>query len=182
MPGEETKLEELVLFLAGELKDQGAAGATKLNKLLFYCDFVHVREHGRPITGAEYQRLPQGPAPRRLVPVRAQLVERGDAELREEAYLGRVQHRLVPLRDPDLSVFDADERETIRRVLGELGHMNGAELTALSHQELAWELLANGETIPYSGAFLRRGSPGQRTHELASKLLAELPPEITERF
>ncbi len=39
------------------------------------------------------QRLAHGPAPRRLVPIRDRLLEAGDAELRREVFLGRVQER-----------------------------------------------------------------------------------------
>jgi uncharacterized phage-associated protein len=178
---DERKLEELILHIADRLSEQGAAGATKLNKLLFFCDFVHVREYGRPITAVEYQRLRQGPAPRRLLPVRDRLVARGDAEIRKEHYVGRVQDRLLALRPADLAVFDSDERSTIERVLSELGHLNGAELSALSHEEPGWRLVEDHETIPYSAAFLRRAAPGPRTREMAARLLADLPRDIADR-
>ena len=59
---EHNKLKELILYVAGRLAGDRFGGATKLNKVLYFSDFAHVRMHGRPITGAEYQKLENGPA------------------------------------------------------------------------------------------------------------------------
>ncbi len=170
---DDEKLAELLLCLADRLADQPAAGSTKLNKLMFFSEFAHVREHGRPITGAEYQRLAHGPAPRRLVPIRDRLLEAGDAELRDEVFVGRVQERLVPRRTPDLSRFTETELATINEVVDQLGKRTETELSDLSHREPAWNLVAEGETIPYETAFLRPGPAGPRVHarDLAARQL-----------
>ena len=175
-PCDEDKLAELLLHLADRLADQPAAGSTKLNKLLFFAEFAHVREHGRPITGAEYQRLAHGPAPRRLVPIRDRLLEAGDAELRREVFLGRVQERLVSRRPADLSRFAKTELATINEVIDQLGQRTGTDLSDLSHREPAWNLVAEGETIPYETAFLRPGPAGPRVLAHARELAARQPP------
>jgi len=82
------------MLAAEELIDDRFAGAIKLNKVLFFAEFAHMRVTGRPITGSPYQKLRLGPAPRRLVPVRNRLISAGDATLERETILGRVQHRL----------------------------------------------------------------------------------------
>ena len=71
---DEHKFTELVLHVAARLQDDHSGGATKLNKVLFFADFAHVRRTGAPITGAAYQKLDHGPAVRRLRPVRDRLV------------------------------------------------------------------------------------------------------------
>lgn len=172
---DERKLTELVLYVSKRLETDRAGGATKLNKVLYFADFAHVRRTGRPITGAEYQKLPQGPAPRRLLPVRTALVERGDAEVRRETYLGYEQHRLVAKRDPDLSVFDADELESVDRVLEDLAHLTAAQVSSLSHAEPGWLLVDEGETIPYAAALI---APEQ-IHTPTSKRLAT---EVADRY
>lgn len=85
---DQDKFAQALLYVAKRLEDDPAGGAIKVNKALFNADFGHMRAYGRPITGADYQKLPHGPAPRKLLPVREQLVAAGDAELRDEAYLG----------------------------------------------------------------------------------------------
>lgn len=61
---EESKFIELLVHAANSLGDSKRGMSTKLNKILYFCDFAHVRRTGDPITGFEYQKLPQGPAPR----------------------------------------------------------------------------------------------------------------------
>lgn len=99
-PADEAKFAELLLLVAESLAADRFGGTTKVNKALFFAEFAHVRNTGRPITGARYQKLPHGPAPRRLLPVRAHLIETGAAALVEESVLGYEQHRLQPLRAP----------------------------------------------------------------------------------
>ncbi len=84
---DERKFTELLLYVATRLQGDRSGGATKLNKILFFADFAHVRR-GAPITGAEYQKLEHGPAARRLRPVRDRLIANGDAELVDEEFLG----------------------------------------------------------------------------------------------
>ena len=41
----------------------GSTFVTKMNKLLFYVDFIHYKNHGYGITGITYKALPFGPVP-----------------------------------------------------------------------------------------------------------------------
>lgn len=153
---DERKFTEMVLYIAGRLRDDRAGGATKLNKVLYFADFAHTRRHGRPISGAVYQKLPQGPAPRRLRPVRQLLVEEGEADIVEEDFLGYRLHRLVPRRDADLSIFDAGELATIDHVLADLAELTAKQVSDLSHDEPGWVLATDGDDIPYEMAFAAR--------------------------
>lgn len=168
---DEGKLTELMLYVAQRLETDRAGGATKLNKVLYFADFAHVRRTGRPITGAEYQKLPQGPAPRRLLPVRDRLVEHEDAEIRRETFLGYEQHRLIAKRDPDLSTFDDEELESVNQVLEDLAHLTAAQVSALSHAEPGWRLVEVGETIPYEAALI---APEQIDTPTSRRLAAEI--------
>lgn len=164
------KLGELLLLVAQQLADEPAAGSMKVNKILFFAEFTHVRKTGRPITGVEYQRLPNGPAPRPLRRVRRALIERGDATLREESYFGYTQHRIVALRPVRRELFASDEIESIEEVLAAYKSWDGASLSAISHQEPAWDRFEDGETIPYQAAFLSSDPPGPGALDHARKL------------
>jgi len=168
---DEPKLRELMLYVAQQLEADRAGGATKLNKVLYFADFAHVRRTGRPITGAEYQKLPQGPAPRRLLPVRKGLVDAGDAEIRAESYLGYEQHRLIAKRPPDLSLFSPEELDSVDRVLEDLAHLTAAQVSALSHAEPGWLLVDDGERIPYEAALI---APEQLETPTSRRLAAEV--------
>lgn len=176
---DEDKFTEMVLYCAQLLEADRFGGATKLNKVLYFADFAHIRKTGASISGAEYQKLPNGPAPRRLVPVRRRLVEDRRAELLEEFdALGYQHHRLRARDEPDLSVFAADEVATIDGVANELRSLTGSQVSDLAHEEPGWKLVAHGETIPHSTAYLAtdaqvpdhlRETVQQRAAELAAE-------------
>jgi uncharacterized phage-associated protein len=172
---DERKFTELVLYVAGRLQSDRSGGATKLNKVLFFADVAHVRRTGRPITGASYQKLEHGPAARRLRPVRDELIGKGDAELHEGEFLGYQQHRLVPLREADLTVFTNDELATINKVLADLDGLNARQVSDLSHEEARWRLVDFGDDIPYAAALV-----GAR--QVSTPTSKRLEREVAERL
>ena len=141
--------------------------------VLFFAEFTYLRRHHRVISGCEFQKLPHGPAPRQLLPVRQRLIDSGAAELVEEDFLGRPQYRLVPLRAANLDVFTDEELQTIEDVLGQLDGMTGTQVSELSHQEPGWRLTEVGETIPFSTAFLDFPQVQTPTSERLSESVAE---------
>jgi hypothetical protein len=170
---DEAKFAELLLYVARRLEGDPAGGALKLNTVLFFAEFAHVRAQGRPITGAEYQKLENGPAPRRLLPVRQHLIEQGEAQLRTETYLGRSQKRLVALRDPDESTFTAEELKAVDEALAELHGRSETDVSALSREEVGWRMVGEGDTIPYEAAYLRPAVRTEAVSEHAARLAAE---------
>jgi hypothetical protein len=172
---DEAKFRELVLYIADRLRGDRAGGATKLNKVLFFAEFTHLRRHHAVISGCEFQKLPHGPAPRQLLPVRRRLLAAGEAELVEEDFLGRPQQRLVPRRAADLSAFTEEELASVDDVLDQLGGMTGTQVSDLSHEEPGWRLTAIGETIPYATAFLD-------FPQVPTEVTASLEAEVAERY
>src|SRR6266849_10039751 len=103
---DERKLAELILYIAQKCVDDPTFGAIKLNKILCYSDFIFYAYHERGITNVEYQKLPNGPAPRRLVPVRNQLIRGRHLGIQDVLLKnGNIQKRPVNLRPPNLSLF-----------------------------------------------------------------------------
>lgn len=170
---DEAKLTELVLYVAQCLEEDPAGGAVKLNKVLFFAEFAHVRAHGVPITGAEYQRLENGPAPRRLLPVRRELIGRGDAELRRETYLGKTQQRLIARRPPNLDLFAPSELKAVGEALVELRGQSATAVSDRSHEELGYQIVKDGETIPFETAYLRPPIRTASVQRHAEQLAAE---------
>ena len=128
---DERKLTELLLYVAERLTTD-VSGAAKIDKVLYFADFAHVRRTGSPITGAEYHKLHDGPAPRRLKPIRDALVECGDAEISMEDFLGYSLHRLTPRRAADTSIFSEVELATIDKVIDDLHGLNAQQVSDLS--------------------------------------------------
>lgn len=169
----EDKFAELLLHVASRLQGDRAGGATKLNKVLFFVEFTHLRRHHQVVSGCQFQKLPHGPAPHQLLPVRRRLIDSGAAELIEEDFLGRPQHRLMPKRDADLTWFTDEEMQTVEDVLAQLEGMTGTQVSELSHQEPGWRLTEIGETIPFSTAFLDFPQTATPTSERLSQSVAE---------
>lgn len=148
------KLRELVLYIAAQSEDDSHFGATKLNKLLFFSDFLAYARGGAPITGATYRRMQFGPVPQGLDAIQRNLVEEGRAAVNKRERYGYQQQRLVALTDPDLSLFSGREVAIVNMVLEWLRDENAVGASAISHRELGWKQAAHGEEIPYFTAFL----------------------------
>ena len=149
---DEEKFRELVLYIAAQCEEHPFFGATKLNKILFFSDFIAYERLGAPITGAEYVALEYGPGPRRWVPIRQDMLLDGEIEIR----LTGSQQRVVARRSPDLETFSPGEREVVDMVITALEYQDAESVSALSHRFLGWqaaraEFLASGiaTAIPY---------------------------------
>lgn len=149
----------MILYVARATEGDPRCGATKLNKILFYADFWAYRKLGRSISGQEYQKLEYGPAPRRIKPtVRAMESER-ECVWAEREYHGFPLDKLVALRDPEISVFAAEEIDILRNVVDELWELNATEVSDLSHRFVGWKAAGHGETIPYETVFVGEPRP-----------------------
>ncbi|AEH11585.1 MULTISPECIES: Panacea domain-containing protein [Protofrankia] len=156
---DEAKFAELLLLVAEELADDPYGGATKANKVLYFAEFAHVRETGLPITGVRYRKLERGPAPRHLRAIRDHLIDNGDAVLIKERVLGYEQHRLRPTRPARRELFSATELKAVQDAVNLLrGHTN-ADASERSHREPGWQLVNDGEDIPYVAALLPQHQP-----------------------
>jgi len=157
------KFRELILYVAGESSGDARCGATKLNKILFYADFQAYRSLGRPISGQKYQKLERGPAPKHVIPVISDMESSGLCKWDERDYYGFPLKKLVPLRDPDLSVLSEEEVRIAQSVIRELWDLNATEVSDLSHRFVGWQAAELGEEIPYETVFV--GEPRPLTPE-----------------
>ncbi len=151
----DTKFRELILFICHRSEGDKPFGATKLNKLLFYADFLAFQKLGKSITGHRYQRLRNGPAPRALVPVLREMKAHGFVATAEHNYYGRQQKRTVALRDAQLADFSADEVALVTEIIDDCWGRSATEMSNMSHRFRGWKLAEDGEDIPYEVATVR---------------------------
>jgi hypothetical protein len=170
---DEQRLKELMLYVAEKLADDAQFGSIKLNKVLFYSDFLAYGQFGRPITGATYRRLARGPAPRVLPEIRAQLIEDREAVEAPGTRFGHQRSRLVPLRSADLSIFSALEIALVDTVIEDFRQKNAYQVSEYSHKEAAWQLAPTGEDIPYSAVFLSSQKPSLSDMERGQEIAKE---------
>jgi hypothetical protein len=153
------KLRELIIYVSTLSERDPKFGAIKLNKLLFYADFLAYQRFGTAITGQEYQALEHGPAPKRLKPIMDRMERSGDVKI-EARKVGRVrQLRAVPIRTANLSVFSEQELDLVQEVVRRFRDANARQISDESHLFLGWQLGIQGETIPYSTVLIGTRKP-----------------------
>lgn len=180
-PFDREKFRQLILLLAELSADDAAFGAIKLNKLLFFCDILAYREWGRPITGAEYMRLQWGPVPRVLVPIRREMIEQGLVEIERVPYFGRKLDRVRPRETANRSIFTDDEIRLVEQVVLHFRAVNSAEISELSHRYVGWEVMTNGDTIPYQLALVGSRPPTDEEVAYAEELRELAAGELDAR-
>jgi uncharacterized phage-associated protein len=176
----EDKFRELLLFIARRSESDPRFGALKLNKLLFYSDFLAYLKFGKPITGQPYFALENGPAPRYLVRVREQMVKSKEIAIARKTTFDGVQERVLALREPDPNKFAPAEIDLVTQVLELCKGQSGTDLSALTHRFAGWKLAGHKEDIPYEVALVGNRKPtrseaqyGLKLETLAAQYLAE---------
>ena len=156
------KFKELILLIARECEDHTYFGATKLNKILFFCDFRAFSELGRSITGAEYIALEHGPVPRQIVPVRNEMTKTGDISMENRGN----QQRIFAKRNTRWDFFSPAEQFVIHEVIRELEDEDAESVSELSHRFLGWQaaraeqkLTGRSPVIPYQSVFVSNRRP-----------------------
>jgi Antitoxin SocA-like, Panacea domain len=150
------RLRELAIYISDKSSGDESFGATKLNKLLFYSDFLAYLNFGEPITGSDYFKLPNGPAPKRWLPIKESMVEQGDAKIKEEEFYGFPQQKLIPLRPANLKDFKAESLTLVDKIIALHKGKTAAEISNESHGFVGWQLACNKEVIPYQVARVSR--------------------------
>lgn len=166
---DESKLKQLILYVSQKCADQLGFGSTKLNKILYFADFLAYANTGTPITGVPYQRLQWGAAPRRMKPILEQLIE--DDELAMQKVLvpgGYPQKKPVNRLMPNLESFTAQEIALVDEVIDRLEALSASQTSRFSHDWGGWKYASDGETIPYESVFISNTpiSPGDRERGL----------------
>ncbi len=125
---------------------------TKLNKLLFYVDFKHFKEHAVSITGMRYAHATHGPIPHKYETWLAALSEwRGEIVL-DEQVIGGYNGEVYLSDKPDLSLFEPSEIECIMLIKAKFRDYTAKDIKEYSHKEKGYSATRNGELISYAHA------------------------------
>lgn len=149
----QSKLAEVMLYIAKKCEEDKSFGLTKLNKILFLADFVAYGVYGVPLTDTQYRHAPQGPVAEDYQSALTELRGSGRGTIRETVFFGFPQKRLVAHDEPDLSWLTPEQRELLDRALRYCDDKNGSELSELSHRMLPWLYTREGERIPFEWVF-----------------------------
>jgi putative zinc finger/helix-turn-helix YgiT family protein len=126
---------------------------TKLQKLFFYTDFKHYKEHNISITGMRYAHLPHGPVPDEYKTWLAALTDwMGILEpekIEFDQYCGEV---FEFKGEPNYNLFSLDELNTIRFVKEKFKNDSSSKIEEFSHKEKGYILTDQGQCISYEYA------------------------------
>lgn len=167
---EDTKLAELTLYIAKKSEGDSTFGSTKLNKLLFFADFLAYLNWGKPITEQEYQCIERGPAPRRIVIVKEDLMRKGEATKRIDNYFGFPQEKFITLREPNLDNFTGNEIDLVNSIINQWWGITARQISDYSHNFIGWQNAEEGETIKYETALVSDRELSAEEMEYANKI------------
>lgn len=147
-PVSSKRLKNLLLYVLGQM---GETFQTKMNKVLFYIDFLSYRERGIAISGLAYQAIDFGPVPQRWDRVYSAFDE---VEQHLKLVQGQECVSLTANAKADTSGFTSEEMAVIDEVCEKTKNLSSHALSKISHGEPAWKNHVGKQgTIPYNEAF-----------------------------
>lgn len=146
------RLIEMVVYFAHHVPSY----KTKMNKLLFYADFMCFRDLGISMSGTQYKAIPYGPVPNKFQTLFENLAETAVIDIfytpldnggRKEQLRGRADR---PFKS---TLFSEAEINILETVTKKFKDTSPSEIVDISHKEPAWlENEANRSFIPYEYA------------------------------
>jgi uncharacterized phage-associated protein len=111
---------------------------TKLNKLLFYADFLNFKHLTVSMSGTPYLAFERGPVPQHYDWMTEALEERGDIRALEWADGDKSGEVFQSTRAVDASIFTDSELRILEFVGSRFAGMTPKQLVDLSHAETAY--------------------------------------------
>lgn len=141
-------LKNILLYI---LNQTGEVFCTKMNKLLFYADFLSYRRYRVAMTGLSYRAIDYGPVPERWDRVYSCF----DEIIQEPRSFGEKEGNvLVATIQADADKLTSAEIEILNEVCARFSSCTSSEMTRISHDEDAWRENVEGHRrIPYEAAF-----------------------------
>jgi putative zinc finger/helix-turn-helix YgiT family protein len=125
---------------------------TKLNKLLFYADFLNYFNNSVSITGAKYVHLQYGPVPDNYQLFLAYLVNEGSLNIIETAIYDYTAEMIYSNVKSDLSIFTEFEIITLEYVKYYFKEYTAILISDYAHKEKGYLETTEKEIISYSYA------------------------------
>jgi len=146
------KFKNMILYLVKRLD---GVLKVKLNKLLWYCDYLHFKETSVSITGTQYIRLPLGPVPdnyERIIGImQPDLLSMDEIPFntKEGIVLGEEFTALV---EPDESIFSEQEIKAMNFIADTFRNDTSTSIKKKSHHETAYKKCEDGDILSYEYA------------------------------
>jgi uncharacterized phage-associated protein/DNA-binding transcriptional regulator YiaG len=147
------KFTEMVVFFTEKLQPW----KTKLNKLLFYADFILHKQIGYSMSGVQYRAIPMGPVPNNFNSIFEYLANNDDVDIYSTTFSdGGTGEQFKPniKRELNTDLFSETELIILESVVDRFKNTSTNEIIEISHREKAWiENKAEKKIIDYSYSF-----------------------------
>jgi uncharacterized phage-associated protein/DNA-binding transcriptional regulator YiaG len=147
------KMSNMILFFAEKLNPT----ETKMNKLLFYSDFLNFKKTAYSISGANYMAHNYGPVPLRFGGIFDYASNKDYIFMKMEdygnGYWGKCFYKSKN-KDFNSELFSSEEMESLNTIISIFRGCNATQIMERSHEEKAW--LDNEESkglIDYNYSF-----------------------------
>lgn len=136
------RLKNILLYF---IEKNNGVFFTKMNKLLFYADFMAYRVTGKSVSGLAYKAIAHGP-----VPVRWDRIYSFFDEIDQEIVQfsdGREGTKLVSKLSPDMAEFSDDELKILEYVSQRFKNETPTQISETSHEEEAWKKYKDSDKL-----------------------------------
>jgi hypothetical protein len=159
------KSEQVVYYIIHQVGGSPNVGKTVLFKLLYFCDFDYYELFEKPLTGEEYRKIDQGPAPSHFDEIIELLVEKKKIFECEIQFHGYPQKKYISTEEPNLSALSALELRLINETIERLSPMNTSQISEHSHLDIPWKVTEDKDIIDYELVFYRDPITSVREYE-----------------
>ncbi|TAE50785.1 MAG: DUF4065 domain-containing protein [Bacteroidetes bacterium] len=129
------KVAQFVLFFAQEARPL----KTRMNKLLFYCDFLHFKRTGFSISGCNYRAIPFGPVPSHFHELFGILEAEKYISIEQELFEhGTIGERFAAAQNFKPELFTEKELAHMREIVASFQDIRTQKLIEISHDEKGW--------------------------------------------
>ncbi len=140
------KMAQMIVYFA----QWGNVWKTKLNKLLFYADYLHFSRTGYSISGTSYRAIQMGPVPSQFDKLYLKTIENEMIDIEYIEFDNGLGEKFIAKKSFDNRLFSESERAVLEQVNSHFGNLSGNKLIEISHQEKGWiDCQRNKEMISY---------------------------------
>ena len=130
-------------------------GATKLNKLMYYLDFLHYRDFKVSVTGADYTNKDYGPVPDSINSIIVSLQKERKLKVDKKVLGGKngvTKMEYTGIEKPNMSFFNDKEEKTLKGVCKKFKKYATDKIVAQTHLEAPWFYSKKGDKINFKYA------------------------------
>lgn len=161
------KLQDLILYILLRYNNPYLS-ETKLQKLLYFCDFGNYEESGKAITGYQYQKNRYGPTIMSLPKLLSEMEKKGIIKIIGGTnYYGSPQRTFSVLRadiEPE-KTFSKSELYLIDKVNEAYDKLTPSEASRLSHTDIPFLATKDFQTINYKYVVYRENLEKELSEE-----------------